>query len=115
VRIERLVTSGVFSLDGGSWEVDNNVWIIGDDREALVIDAAHDADTIAALGSRRLVAIVSTHGHDDHIDAAPALAERTCDRLLTLPAETVVHTGHGPDTTIGAEAPHLDEWLARGH
>ncbi len=36
-------------------------------------------------------------------------------RLLTLPAETVVHTGHGDDTTIGAEAPHLDEWLRRGH
>ena len=37
------------------------------------------------------------------------------DRLLTLPAETVVHTGHGDSTTIGDEAPHLDEWLARGH
>lgn len=36
-------------------------------------------------------------------------------RLLTLPAETVVHTGHGDDTTIGAEAPHLPEWIARGH
>jgi glyoxylase-like metal-dependent hydrolase (beta-lactamase superfamily II) len=37
------------------------------------------------------------------------------DRLLVLPAETVVHTGHGPDTAIGTEAPHLDEWIARGH
>jgi glyoxylase-like metal-dependent hydrolase (beta-lactamase superfamily II) len=36
-------------------------------------------------------------------------------RLLTLPPETVVHTGHGDSTTIGAEAPHLDEWIARGH
>jgi glyoxylase-like metal-dependent hydrolase (beta-lactamase superfamily II) len=36
-------------------------------------------------------------------------------RLLTLPAETVVHTGHGDDTTVMAEAPHLDEWIARGH
>ena len=35
-------------------------------------------------------------------------------RLLTLPAETVVHTRHGDDTTIGAEAPHLEEWIARG-
>ncbi|MEU1703769.1 MBL fold metallo-hydrolase, partial [Streptomyces pseudogriseolus] len=26
-RIERLVTSGQFSLDGGTWDVDNNVWI----------------------------------------------------------------------------------------
>jgi glyoxylase-like metal-dependent hydrolase (beta-lactamase superfamily II) len=37
------------------------------------------------------------------------------DRLLVLPADTVVHTGHGDTTTIGAEAPHLDEWIARGH
>jgi glyoxylase-like metal-dependent hydrolase (beta-lactamase superfamily II) len=36
------------------------------------------------------------------------------NRLLDLPPETVVHTGHGDDTSIGAEAPHLDEWIARG-
>ncbi len=35
--------------------------------------------------------------------------------LLTLPAETVVNTGHGDSTTIGAEAPQLEEWIARGH
>ncbi|MFJ9910955.1 MBL fold metallo-hydrolase [Actinacidiphila glaucinigra] len=206
-RIDHLVTSGTFSLDGGTWDVDNNVWLVGDDTEAIVVDAAHDADAIAAaLGGRRLVAIVSTHAHNDHIDAAPALAARTgapillhgddlplwkqthperapdgeltdgqviavagteltvlhtpghapgavClyapglgtvftgdtlfqggpgatgrsfsdfptivgsirDRLLTLPPETVVRTGHGDSTTIGAEAPHLDEWIARGH
>ena len=43
VRVDRLVTSGVFTLDGGSWAVDNNVWLVGDDREVLVVDAAHDA------------------------------------------------------------------------
>ena len=36
------------------------------------------------------------------------------DRLLVLDPVTVVHTGHGDSTTIGAEAPHLDEWLAKG-
>nr|WP_209310989.1 MBL fold metallo-hydrolase [Streptomyces spiramenti] len=202
-----MVTSGTFSLDGGTWEVDNNVWIVGDDHEAVVIDAAHDADAIvAALGGRRLVAVVSTHAHDDHVDAAPALAERTgapillhpadrelwdrthpdrapdgeladgqvltvagvelqqihtpghspggvClyapalgtvftgdtlfqggpgatgrsfsdfptivesirERLLTLPPGTVVRTGHGDSTTVGDEAPHLQEWIDRGH
>ncbi|ROP36493.1 hydroxyacylglutathione hydrolase [Saccharothrix texasensis] len=35
-------------------------------------------------------------------------------RLLTLPERTVVHTGHGEDTTIGAEAPHRGDWLTRG-
>jgi len=206
-RIEHLVTSGTFSLDGGTWQVDNNVWIVGDDSEAVVIDAAHDADAVvAALGGRTLRAIIATHAHNDHIDAAPAVAARTgapillhpadrplwqqthpdrapdadladghrltvagieltvlhtpghspgavClhapslgtvftgdtlfaggpgatgrsysdfptiirsirDRLLVLPPETVVRTGHGDTTTIGTEAPHLGEWIARGH
>ena len=43
VRVERVVTSGTFSLDGGTWEVENNVWVVGDDTECVVIDAAHDA------------------------------------------------------------------------
>ena len=33
VRVERVVTSGAFELDGGSWEVENNVWLVGDDSE----------------------------------------------------------------------------------
>ncbi|MFJ3300047.1 MBL fold metallo-hydrolase [Streptomyces bacillaris] len=205
--IDHLVTSGTFALDGGEWDVDNNVWIVGDDTEAIVIDAAHDATAIeAALGGRTLRAIVCTHAHNDHIDAAPALAEATgapillhpadrelwqqthperapdaeltdgqeleiagitltvlhtpghapgavClyapelatvftgdtlfqggpgatgrsfssfptiidsirDRLLTLPGDTTVRTGHGDPTTIGAEAPQLDDWIERGH
>ena len=32
----------------------------------------------------------------------------------TLPDETWVYPGHGKDTTIGAERPHLEEWRARG-
>lgn len=36
------------------------------------------------------------------------------DRLFTLGDDVVVHPGHGRDTTIGAERPHLDEWIARG-
>ncbi|ARP68741.1 MBL fold metallo-hydrolase [Streptomyces pluripotens] len=206
-HIERLVTTGQFSLDGGTWDVDNNVWLVGDDHEVVVIDAAHDAETIVrAVGDRHLAAIVCTHAHNDHVNAAPALADRTgaviwlhpddlplwklthpdrapdrhladgqvievagidltvlhtpghapgavClhepglgvvftgdtlftggpgatgrsyshfptiidsirDRLLTLPPETKVLTGHGDPTTIGAEAPHLQEWIERGH
>ncbi|MEU1217303.1 MBL fold metallo-hydrolase [Streptomyces sp. NPDC005791] len=206
-RIDHLVTSGTFALDGGEWDVDNNVWIVGDDTEAVVIDAAHDAAAIeAALGGRTLRAIICTHAHNDHIDAAPALADATgapillhpddlplwqqthphrapdaeladgqeldiagtrltvlhtpghapgavClhapelstvftgdtlfqggpgatgrsfshfptiidsirDRLLALPPETAVRTGHGDSTTIGAEAPQLEDWINRGH
>jgi glyoxylase-like metal-dependent hydrolase (beta-lactamase superfamily II) len=205
-RIEKVVTSGVFSLDGGSWDVDNNVWLLGDDDEVIIIDASHNSTAIAeAVGSRMTRALVLTHGHNDHINAAVELgrlvgapiwfppADRmlwdaehaaapdrelrhgdtfgvagsalraihtpghspgsTClyaqdigvlftgdtlfaggpgatgrsysdfgtiiesirERLLVLPPQTLVHTGHGDDTTIGAEAPHLDEWIARGH
>jgi glyoxylase-like metal-dependent hydrolase (beta-lactamase superfamily II) len=34
--------------------------------------------------------------------------------LFTLPAETRVSPGHGDDTLVGTEAPHLEEWRARG-
>jgi glyoxylase-like metal-dependent hydrolase (beta-lactamase superfamily II) len=37
------------------------------------------------------------------------------DRLFSkLPDDTIVMPGHGDDTTIGAERPHLQEWVDRG-
>jgi glyoxylase-like metal-dependent hydrolase (beta-lactamase superfamily II) len=36
------------------------------------------------------------------------------NRLFTFPANTIVLPGHGVDTTIGAERPHLQEWVERG-
>ena len=209
--IELVTTDGIFALDGGEWEVTNNIWLVGDDREVVVVDAAHDHRPIAeAVSGRRVMAIALTHGHNDHINAAVALQEAVdapillhasdrmlwsvvypardpdgdladgdvlraggvdlgvlhtpghspgcvclhaagaaggvdvvfsgdtlfCGgpgatgrshsdfptiirslraRLLGLPPETIVHTGHGSSTTIGAEAPHLEEWLRRGH
>ena len=205
LRIEKVVTSGTFALDGGEWDVDNNIWLVGDDEQVVVIDAAHDASPIVeAVGERNVVAIICTHAHNDHITVAPSLAKQldapillhpddmvlwnqthpayapeplaegdlsvagatltvlhtpghspgSCvlyvpdlgavftgdtlfqggpgatgrsfssfetiieslrDKVLTLPPQTVVHTGHGDDTTIGDEAPHLQEWIDRGH
>src|SRR5439155_11302500 len=207
VRIDRVVTSGQFTLDGQSFDVENNIWLVGDDREVLIIDAAHEAGPILeAVDDRSVVAIVCTHGHNDHINAAldvhgfvgrvpiclhdddrmlwnqvyvargpdmplrdgqtfeaggatlqvihtpghspggvclylesegvlfsgdtlfkggpgatgrsfsdfPTIIDSIRTKLLTLPPETVVHTGHGESTTLGDEAPHLEERIARG-
>ena len=204
--VERVVTSGVFSLDGQDFDVDNNVWLVGDDSEVIVVDAAHEAGTIlAAVGDRTLVAVVCTHAHNDHINAVaeivaatgapvllhpddrmlwdvvnpqlepvpladgdvvsvagtdlqvlhtpghspggvclyapdlgvvlsgdtlfhggpgatgrsfshfPTILDSIRECLLALPSETRVLTGHGDETTIGAEASSYDEWVARGH
>ena len=43
-RIDHGVTTGTFSLDGETFDVDNNVWVVGDDSECIVIDAPHDVD-----------------------------------------------------------------------
>ena len=197
-RVDHTTTSGTFSLDGQTFDVDNNVWVVGDDEECVVIDAPHDIEPIVGLvGDRRVVAILCTHGHDDHVRVAPDLGRALAasvllhradtpvwalthdtppdgeltdgqeitaggtvlrvlhtpghtpgavslyaedlgvvftgdtlfnggpgatgrsfsdsdlivasirQRLLTLPDETVVKTGHGDDTTIGAERPAL--------
>jgi glyoxylase-like metal-dependent hydrolase (beta-lactamase superfamily II) len=45
----------------------------------------------------------------------PTIIRSIEDRLFaTLPADTIVMPGHGDDTTIGAELPHLQEWIDRG-
>ena len=75
-RVDHAVTSGTFSLDGETFEVDNNVWVVGDDTECVVIDAPHSVeDILAVVGERRVKAIVCTHAHDDHVRVAPALRE----------------------------------------
>ena len=63
VRVEKTVVSGVFSLDGQDFDVENNVWLVGDDDEVLVIDAPHRAEPILeAIGGRRVAAIVLPSG-----------------------------------------------------
>ena len=104
-RIEKAVVSGVFSLDGQDFDVDNNVWLVGDDDEVLVIDAPHDAAPIVeAIGGRRVTAIVLTHGHNDHITAAVALRQATGAPIWFNPADLmlwdVVHPGSAPDREL---------------
>lgn len=85
-RVDHGVTSGTFSLDGQTFDVDNNVWVVGDDTECIVIDAPHDVDGIlAVVGDRKVKAIVCTHAHDDHVRVAPELAMRTGAPIMLHP------------------------------
>ena len=98
MSITRVVTHGSFELDGGSWEVDNNIWVVGDDAEVVVFDAAHTADPIiAAVGGRRVVAVVCTHGHNDHVTVAPQLGEVFDAPVLLHPADDMLWRMTHPD------------------
>ncbi|MBA3955122.1 MAG: MBL fold metallo-hydrolase, partial [Acidimicrobiia bacterium] len=44
----------------------------------------------------------------------PTIIESIRTRLLSLPAFTLVHTGHGESTTVGDEVTDLEEWIRRG-
>jgi glyoxylase-like metal-dependent hydrolase (beta-lactamase superfamily II) len=105
-RIDKIVISGVFSLDGQDFDVENNVWLVGDDDEVLVIDAPHDAAPIVdAVGGRQVRAIVLTHGHNDHINAAVALRDATDAPIWFHPADRmlwdVVHPDAVPNEQLG--------------
>lgn len=124
--IERVVTSGTFSLDGADFAVDNNVWVVGDDREVVVIDAAHDHRPIgAAVRGRRCVAIIATHGHNDHINAAVDLADALGAPIWLHPADRMlwdaVHPDRAPDAdladgqVIGAGGTTLRVLATPGH
>jgi glyoxylase-like metal-dependent hydrolase (beta-lactamase superfamily II) len=99
-RVDHAVTSGTFSLDGETFEVDNNVWVVGDDTECVVIDAPHDVDDIlAVVGDRRVRAIVCTHAHDDHVRVAPALREKVVAPILLHPDDKPLwELTHGGDS-----------------
>ena len=87
-RVDHGVSSGTFNLDGETFDVDNNIWVIGDDTSCVVVDAPHSVDDILALvGDRTVSAIVCTHAHDDHVRVAPDLREATGAPILLHPAD----------------------------
>lgn len=102
-RIDRVITSGVFSLDGEDFEVENNIWIVGDADEVIVIDAAHDHKPILeGIDGRRVKAIVCTHAHNDHINAAAELAEATGAPIRLHPDDTMLWEAVYPDRRVDA-------------
>lgn len=110
-QIQRVVTSGTFSLDGGTWDVDNNIWLVGDDNDVIVFDAAHTAAPIVdAVAGRNVVAVICTHGHNDHITVAPDLAVALdapccCTPLTTCCGET--------STRTRSSVPSRTAWCSR--
>ena len=98
VRVDHGVTSGPFSLDGQTFDVDNNVWVVGNDDECLVIDAPHDVGAILkVVGDRRVLAVVCTHAHDDHVRVAPELADAVDAPILLHPDDAPVWELTHPD------------------
>ena len=99
--IDHVTTAGTFSLDGQDFEVENNIWLVGDDREVVVIDAAHDHRPILdAVAGRVVRAIVCTHGHNDHINAAVELADATGAPIFLHPDDTMLWESVYPDRRI---------------
>lgn len=91
VVIDHATTSGTFSLDGQTFDVDNNVWVVGDDHECVVIDAPHDVAAIRRLiGGRTVLAVLATHGHDDHVRKAPELADAVGAPIMLHPDDLVL-------------------------
>ena len=104
LRVDHAVSSGTFSLDGETFDVDNNIWVVGDDSECVVIDAPHSVDDIlAVVGDRRVIAIACTHAHDDHVRVAPALRERVTAPILLHPDDRPLWelTHGGPEAVDG--------------
>ena len=99
-----MVTHGTFELDGGSWEVDNNIWLVGDDSDVVVFDAAHDR---GARSSRPSAGAMwwrwcCTHGHNDHVTVAPELGETLDAPVLLHPGDDVLWRMTHPDKDFRA-------------
>jgi glyoxylase-like metal-dependent hydrolase (beta-lactamase superfamily II) len=115
VRIENLVTSGTFSLDGGTWDVDNNVWIVGNDDECVIIDSPHDAAAIISqVKGRKVLAILLTHAHNDHIGAAREVADAVGAPIYLNPEDLVLWEQVYPDAKPDREHADGDEFQVAG-
>ena len=110
MNIEKLITEAP-----GQPDFKNNAWIVGDSREVIVIDPAPQPDRLAlAVGDRKVRALLLTHGHWDHVTAAPAFAAlmdtppiylSPADEFLwreTHPHEAFQPLGDGDEFTIAS-------------
>lgn len=117
VRIEHLVTGGTIPVQGTEVYIENNVFIVGNDEEVIVVDAAHDAEAIARrVGDRKTLGILLTHGHGDHVNAARDLQQRLDANLFLHPADHFLWRDcHGEDAPLpDVEIQHGDAFTVGG-
>ena len=79
-----------------------NAWLIGDDEEVIVIDPGEDAQAVLeAVGDREVLAVICTHGHAAHAEAAPEVAARDEAPVALHPRDLLawreVHGGPPPE------------------
>lgn len=110
-RLDHAEIAGTFSLDGETHEVENNLWVIGDDDECVVFDAPHDVERIAeVIGDRDVFAIFLTHAHDDHSRVALDLAAKYEAPILLHAAEQPVWDLTHPGTEWDGEVEDGEEF-----
>lgn len=116
MALELVTTSGMFRLDGGEWEVTNNIWLVGDDREVIVFDAGHDHNPIVdAIGERSVKAIICTHGHNDHIDVVQTLAAAVDAPVYLHPSDRMLWDLVYPDVAPDKDLEVGSTWRVGGH
>lgn len=79
-----------------------NSWIIGDDDEVIVIDPGADAAAVlGAVGDREILAVICTHGHARHAEAAIEVAKRDEAPVALHPGDRLawreLHAGRDPE------------------
>jgi len=97
LRIRRLVVGSL----------DNNVYVVSSGRQAIIVDAAAEADRIlAAVEGLEVTAVLTTHGHHDHIGAVEVVT-----RELELPFR--MHEADSEIAGLDPQAPirEGDEFL----
>ncbi len=68
-------------------ELESNVWMVGDDRDVVIVDPVDDpAAIIRAIGERQVTAVICTQGHRDQISAAMEVGLGWCAPVLLHPA-----------------------------
>ena len=98
--------------------VDGGTIRVGDLDVAVMHTPGHTDDSACfAAGSDLVTGDTLFPGGPGNTDGDPTRFSqimRSLERLFAYPDDVRVLPGHGKDTTLGTERPHIDEWRARG-